>query len=169
VSGGTPGPAGADAVARVTAALREAGVDPAVRRFAQGTRTSAQAAAAVGCDVAQIAKSIVFRLEREEEPPEALLVVASGRSRVDEAAVGALAGGRLEKADAAFVRERTGFAIGGVPATGHAHPIPVLFDEDLLAFDVVWSAAGTPDAVFPLAPGELVRITGARVARVAAR
>jgi prolyl-tRNA editing enzyme YbaK/EbsC (Cys-tRNA(Pro) deacylase) len=136
----------------------------AVREFGSGTRTARDAAAAIGCDVAQICKSLVFRLVGDDRP---LLVVASGANRVDEEAVGALAGGRLEKADAAFVRERTGFAIGGVPPFGHPRPVETLVDEDLLGFDVVWAAAGTPTTVFPIAPAELVGMTAGRVARVA--
>jgi prolyl-tRNA editing enzyme YbaK/EbsC (Cys-tRNA(Pro) deacylase) len=135
----------------------------AVRAFPRGTRTAQDAAAAIGCDVAQICKSLVFRLVGDDRP---LLVVTSGANRVDEEAVGALAGGRLEKADAAFVRERTGFAIGGVPPFGHAEPVETLVDEDLLAFDVVWAAAGTPTTVFPIAPPELVRMTAGRVVGV---
>ena len=161
------GPAGA--TERVVAALRAAGVEPDIHEFPQGTRTSRDAADAVGCDVAQIAKSIVFRLEREGEEPEALLVITSGPNRVDVAKAGALAGGRLEKADAAFVREHTGFAIGGVPAVAHTRPIPVLIDEDLTVFEVVWSAAGTPNAVYPIAFERLEALTGGLVADVAER
>ena len=149
---------------RVADALRAAGVEPDLREFPQGTRTAQDAAAAIGCDVAQICKSLVFRVG--EEP---LLVITSGANRVDERLVGEIAGGLLEKADADLVRERTGYAIGGVPPVGHATPIPVLIDEDLLAFDVVWAAAGTPMSVFPLTPEQLVAITGGRVVRVAAR
>jgi prolyl-tRNA editing enzyme YbaK/EbsC (Cys-tRNA(Pro) deacylase) len=89
-----------------------------------------------------------------------LLVVASGSNRVDEARFGAV------KADAAFVREQTGFAIGGVPPFGHARPIETIVDEDLLQYEIVWAAAGTPSSVFPLAPADLVAQTGGRVARV---
>lgn len=154
--------------ARVAAALRAAGIAAHVEEFPRGTRTSQEAADAVGCGLGQIAKSVVFRLERPGAEAQALLVITSGRNRVDEITVGRLAGGRLGKADAAFVRERTGFAIGGVAPVGLATEVPMLIDEDLLAYDVVWVAAGTPRAVFPIAPSELVRLTGARVARVAA-
>lgn len=157
------------ATERVAAALRAAGVEPDVHEFPQGTRTSRDAADAVGCDVAQIAKSIVFRLERPGAGPSALLVIASGPNRVDVDKAGALAGGALAKADAEFVREQTGFAIGGVPAVGHARDLPVLIDEDLCAFEVVWSAAGTPNAVYPIAFERLVELTGGRVADVAER
>lgn len=135
-----------------------------VSTFPDGTRTAADAAAAIGCDVAQIVKSLVFR--REGGAP--LLVVASGVNRVDEAKVAALVGEPIGKADAAFVRAATGFAIGGVPPAGHAEPIETLVDRDLLEHDEIWAAAGTPRTVFPLTPDELVAMTGGRVVDVAA-
>jgi prolyl-tRNA editing enzyme YbaK/EbsC (Cys-tRNA(Pro) deacylase) len=138
----------------------------AVRHIPQGARTAHEAAAGVGCDVAQICKSLVFRLQESGRP---LLVITSGANRVDEDHVGSLMAGRLAKADAAFVREQSGFAIGGVPPFGWVGAAPVvetLVDQDLLAFDVVWAAAGTPTAVFAIAPCELVERTGGRVARV---
>jgi prolyl-tRNA editing enzyme YbaK/EbsC (Cys-tRNA(Pro) deacylase) len=126
------------------------------REFPAGTRTAADAAAAIGCEVGAICKSLVFRVG--DEP---LLVIASGANRVDEGRFGAV------KADAAFVREHTGFAIGGVPPFGHVRAIETVVDEDLLAYETVWAAAGTPSSVFPLAPADLVARTGGRVARVA--
>ncbi len=135
-----------------------------VSTFPDGTRTAADAAAAIGCDVAQIVKSLVFR--RAGGAP--LLVVASGVNRVDEAKVAALVGEPIGKADADFVRAATGFAIGGVPPAGHAKPIETLVDEDLLRHDEIWAAAGTPRTVFPLTPAELVAMTAGRVADVAA-
>jgi len=143
------------AVDRVATALAGAGVDPEIREFPEGTRTAPEAAAAVGCEVGQICKSLVFRVG--DDP---LLVIASGANRVDEARFGAT------KADAAFVREQTGYAIGGVPPVAHAHPMDTVVDEDLLGYDVVWAAAGTPRAVFAISPDALVRVTGGRVARV---
>jgi prolyl-tRNA editing enzyme YbaK/EbsC (Cys-tRNA(Pro) deacylase) len=143
------------AVDRVTAVLARAGVDAEIREFPEGTRTAPEAAAAVGCEVGQICKSLVFRVG--EDP---LLVIASGANRVDEGRFGAV------KADAAFVREQTGFAIGGIPPVGHARAIDTVIDEDLLGYDVVWAAAGTPRAVFPIAPDALVAVSGGRVARV---
>jgi prolyl-tRNA editing enzyme YbaK/EbsC (Cys-tRNA(Pro) deacylase) len=125
------------------------------REFPAGTRTAADAAAAIGCEVGAICKSLVFRVG---DAP--LLIIASGSNRVDEARFGA------EKADAAFVREHTGFAIGGVPPYGHARQIETVVDEDLLAYETVWAAAGTPSSVFPIAPAELVRRTGGRVEHV---
>ena len=131
-----------------------------VSTYPAGTRTAADAAAAIGCDVAQIVKSLVFR----KRSGGALLVLASGRNRVDEAKVGALVDEPIDKADAAFVREVTGFAIGGVPPVGHAEPIDTLVDRDLLSLGELWAAAGTPQTVFPIAPEELVRVTGGYVA-----
>ena len=126
-----------------------------VREFPQGTRTAADAAAAIGCEVGAICKSLVFR--GGDEP---LLIIASGANRVDEARFGA------QKADAAFAREHTGFAIGGVPPFGHVRAIETVVDEDLLAYATVWAAAGTPSSVFPVAPADLVARSGGRVARV---
>ena len=147
------------------------GFAPGLRvvEFEQTTRTSAEAAAAIGCTVAQIAKSLIFRTKPGDRP---VLVVASGVNRVDEKAVptrfaATLDGAKLARADADFVRARTGFAIGGVPPVGHAEPPVVLIDRDLLNFDVIWAAAGTPNAVFQLTPAQLVAITGGTVGEVA--
>ena len=134
-----------------------------VSTFPEGTRTAADAAAAVGCDVAQIVKSLVFR----RAGGAALLVLASGRNRVDEGKVEALVGEPVGKADAAFVRAATGFAIGGVPPAGHPEPLETLVDADLLDHDVLWAAAGTPRTVFPLEPQELLTLTGGRVGDIA--
>jgi prolyl-tRNA editing enzyme YbaK/EbsC (Cys-tRNA(Pro) deacylase) len=135
-----------------------------VSTFPAGTRTAADAAAAIGCDVAQIVKSLVFR----KGSGDALLVLTSGRNRVDEAKVAALVAEPITKADAAFVRDVTGFAIGGVPPAGHRIPIDTLVDRDLLSLGELWAAAGTPQTVFPIGPDELVRLTSGRVADVAA-
>ena len=136
-----------------------------VSTFPAGTRTASDAAAAIGCDVAQIVKSLVFR----RASGAALLVLASGRNRVDEAKVSGLVGEPVGKADAAFVREATGFAIGGVPPAGHPAPLETLVDEDLLTLGELWAAAGTPRDVIPLGPEELLELTGGQVADVAAR
>ncbi len=136
-----------------------------VSTFPEGTRTAADAAAAIGCSVGQIVKSLVFR----RASGAALLVVASGSNRVDEARLEALAGEPVGKADAEFVRSATGFAIGGVPPAGHTAPVETIVDEDLLAYEEIWAAAGTPRTVFPLSPDELVALTGGRVADVATR
>src|SRR6266550_2598859 len=130
----------------VQSALDAAGIEARVVELAASTRTAAEAAAAIGCSVAQIAKSLVFR----GRSGEAILVIASGTNRVDEKKLAALAGEPIAKADADFVRERTGYAIGGVPPAGHASPLRTFIDRDLLLFDLIWAAAGTPHAVFEL-------------------
>lgn len=148
---------------RVQAALAEKGFDLQVREFPATTRTAAEAAAAIGCDAAQIAKSLIFRAQETDRP---VLVVASGVNRVDTGAVAGCLGEPVGRADAAFVRERTGFAIGGVPPVGHREPLTALIDRDLLAFEEIWAAAGTPNAVFRLAPADLLALTGGRLADI---
>jgi prolyl-tRNA editing enzyme YbaK/EbsC (Cys-tRNA(Pro) deacylase) len=150
---------------RVADALAAAGIDTTIVVLEQAARTSADAARAVGCDVGQIAKSLVFRLR---DSGRAVLVIASGANRVDEARLGALLGEPVGRADADFVRAHTGFAIGGVAPLAHPAPLTTLVDEDLLQWDVVWAAGGHPHTVFRLTPGELARIAGGRVAPVKA-
>ncbi len=145
------------AAQRVQAALAAKGLDFEVREFPASTRTSAEAAAAIGCAVAQIAKSLIFRAKDSGRP---VLVIASGANRVDEKKVSAAVGEKIGRADAAFVRERTGFAIGGVPPLGHLEAPLVVLDEDLQAFEEIWAAAGTPNAVFRLSPGDLPALAG---------
>lgn len=152
------------AARRVQAVLDAHGLDLQIREFPTSTRTAADAAASIGCTVAQIAKSLIFRGERTGRP---VLVVASGANRVSEKRVEALIGEPIGRADAAFVRERTGFAIGGVPPVAHAEPPAIVIDEDLLKLDEIWAAAGTPNAVFRLTPDQLVAITAGRVTRIA--
>jgi prolyl-tRNA editing enzyme YbaK/EbsC (Cys-tRNA(Pro) deacylase) len=132
----------------------------------ESTRSAPEAAAAVGCDVAQIVKSLIFRSVEGDEP---VLVLVSGSDRVDETRLSELVGGKVERATAEFVRARTGYAIGGVPPLGHTTPIVTYLDEHLLAHALVWAAAGSPRAVFPIAPADLRRITSATVVDVAAR
>jgi prolyl-tRNA editing enzyme YbaK/EbsC (Cys-tRNA(Pro) deacylase) len=127
------------------------------------TRTSAEAAQAVGCQVGQIAKSLVFKTGDTQQP---ILVIASGANRVDEAKIGARLGEAIEKADADFVHSRTGFVIGGVPPVGHIEALKTFIDEDLLTYEQIWAAAGTPHAVFLLQPADLVHITKGEVVRV---
>ena len=148
-------------VDRVRAALLAAGHPDTVTQFPEGTRTAADAAVAVGCTVAQIAKSIVFRAASR-----AVVVIASGANRVDAAKVSAAIGEKVRRADADWVREATGFAIGGVSPIGHLVPPILLFDRDLLALDPIWAAAGSPAHVFRTDPATLARITGARVADI---
>jgi len=148
-------------VERVRAALVAAGHPDTVMAFPDGTRTAVDAAAAVGCSVAQIAKSIVFRAGER-----AAVVVASGVNRVDPARAGSVLGVKLARADADWVRLVTGFAIGGVAPVGHLTPPLMLLDEDLLALDPVWAAAGSPRHVFRTTTADLLRMTGALAAAV---
>lgn len=153
--------AGGGSVERVRAALRAAGHPDTVAAFPEGTRTAAEAAAAIGCTVAQIAKSIVFRMD---ETP--VVVIASGANRVDARRAEALLGQRLDRADAAFIRRATGFAIGGVAPVGHLTPPRVLIDRDLLMLDPIWAAAGSPRTVFRTSAAELLRLTDGTLADV---
>lgn len=150
------GPALPPSAERVRDALAARGLEAEIRLFDAGTRTAADAAAAIGCSVAQIAKSLVFRASPSDR---AILVMASGVNRVDEAALAALLGESIAKADAAFVRERTGFAIGGVAPVGHAAPVRTLVERSLAAHAELWAAAGHPHTVFRLSYAELARIT----------
>ena len=153
--------AGQNSVERVRAALAEAGLADVIVEFPAGTRTSADAAAAVGCTVAQIAKSMVFRAGNR-----AVVVITSGANRVDAGKVAELLGVAVQRADANWVRDATGFAVGGVSPIGHLAPPLLLFDRDLLAFDQVWAAAGSPSHVFAVAPDVLARMTGALITDV---
>ena len=150
-------------VQRVREALAALGLGHEIVELGQSARTVADAAAAVGCRVDQIAKSLVFRLRESGRP---LLVVASGAHRVNETRVAALVGEALDRADADFVRAETGFAIGGVAPVGHVRPVTTLIDEHLLTFEEVWAAAGHPSTVFRLRPDDLVAMTGGRVAAI---
>ncbi len=148
---------------RVEDTLAAKGFEVSVTTFPESTRTSAEAAAAIGCSVGQIAKSLVFRAAESDRP---VLVIASGNNRVDTGKVAALLGEKIARADADFVRARTGFAIGGVAPVAHKEPPLVLIDRDLLAHDRIWAAAGAPNAVFPLAPEDLESLTGGQVAEI---
>ncbi|HYS15668.1 MAG TPA: YbaK/EbsC family protein [Candidatus Binatia bacterium] len=150
-------------VRRVQEVLAAAGGGHTVVALEQPARTSAEAARAVGCRVDQIAKSLVFRGEQTQR---AVLVIASGANRVDERKVAGLVAEPVGRADADFVRARTGFAIGGVAPVAHAEPLAILIDEDLLKWPEIWAAAGHPNTVFKLTPADLVRLTGGRVASV---
>jgi Cys-tRNA(Pro) deacylase len=148
---------------RVQSALAAAGVDSEIVEYDVPARTSAEAARVLGCDVAQIAKSLVFRTATGEP----LLVIASGANRVDEKKLGVHTGGDIGKADAEFVRRVTGYAIGGIPPLAHATVMKVLIDRELLQHDRLFAAGGTPHAMFPIAPADLVRVSGGTVADVA--
>lgn len=148
------------AVARFLERARAAGLDPEVRTFPDGTRTAADAAAAVGCEVAAIVKSLVFVADGQP-----VLALTSGANRADESALAAALGAsELRKADADEVRAATGYAIGGTPPVGHDTELPVVCDRDLTELDEIWAAAGTPSTVFPSTPDQLLAATGARVA-----
>lgn len=145
---------------KVQDALTALGLTGRVLELPESTRTAAEAARAIGCDVGQIVKSLVFRGAKSDRP---VLVVASGINRVNEKKIAAHIGEPLAKADADFVRTRTGYAIGGVPPLAHKEQLLTLIDSDLLVFPMLWAAAGTPNAVFRLTPLELVRVTAGTI------
>ena len=148
---------------RVQDALASQGFTFQVTELPDSTRTADDAAAAIGCTVSQIAKSLIFRGERTDQP---LLAIASGSNRVDEARLSELVGEPITQATPNFVRDCTGFAIGGVPPVGHATPLTTWIDEDLMQHEVIWAAAGTPHAVFDLNPTALPDLTGGTVTRL---
>ncbi|HEX4691563.1 MAG TPA: YbaK/EbsC family protein, partial [Solirubrobacteraceae bacterium] len=147
-------------------ALRALGLPADVRELDASTRTAPEAAAAVGCELGAIVKSLVFRGRSSGDP---VLVLVSGDNRADEARVEAEIGEPVGRADADWVREVTGYAIGGIPPIGHPSPVRTVVDADLLRFDEVWAAAGTPRAVFPVAPRALVDAAGGTLAAVGVR
>jgi prolyl-tRNA editing enzyme YbaK/EbsC (Cys-tRNA(Pro) deacylase) len=150
---------------RVQDALEKSGVSLQVIELPASTRTAQEAANAVSCQVGQIVKSLVFKTAHSNHP---VLILASGSNRVSESALSRLAGEGLVKADADFVRQQTGFAIGGVPPLAHNQALQTWIDEDLFAYDKLWAAAGTPNSVFCLTPAELVRISGGKVIKITA-
>jgi prolyl-tRNA editing enzyme YbaK/EbsC (Cys-tRNA(Pro) deacylase) len=133
-----------------------------IRRFPEGTRTAEDAARAIGCEVGQIVKSLVFTAAGRP-----VVALVSGANRLDPSKLAAVAGGPVAKADAETARQATGYSIGGVPPFGHASALPVFMDRDLERYDVVWAAAGRPDSVFPITPARLVELAGARVEELA--
>jgi len=147
-------------VQKVQDALKALGFPNEVLELETTTRTSAEAAQAVGCQVEQIAKSIIFRRKQTDKP---ILVIASGPNRVNEKRIEELISEPLGKADANFVRQKTGFVIGGVPPIGHLEKLDVFIDEDLLNFEEIWAAAGSPNAVFKLTPSDLIKMTDGRI------
>ena len=147
------------AVDRFEQAARERGLRLEIRRFPEGTKTAPDAARAVGCEVGQIVKSLVFMADGE-----ALLALTSGANRADTAKLAALLGAaEVRRASADEAREATGFAIGGTPPFGFPRPVRVLMDRDLQGYEEVWAAAGTPDSVFRIAPSDLREAAGAEV------
>lgn len=153
-----------DGAQRVSARLAELGHPHAPQLLADSARTAQDAADALGVELGQIVKSIIFRRRSDDA---AVLVMTSGDRRVDETKV-AMKVGELARADAAFVKAATGFSIGGVSPVAHANPSVELIDTELFRFDVIWAAAGHPHAVFKLTPDDLIRLTGAPVADVTA-
>jgi prolyl-tRNA editing enzyme YbaK/EbsC (Cys-tRNA(Pro) deacylase) len=145
---------------RVQNALDTFGIPLKVVELPASTRSAVEAARAVGCQVEQIAKSLVFKTRVSARP---VLVIASGSNRVNEERIGELLGETITKADADYVRQRTGFVIGGIPPVGHYETLVTFVDEDLLRYEMIWAAAGTPNAVFQLTPSDLVRITSGTV------
>jgi Cys-tRNA(Pro) deacylase len=151
-----------EAARRVADALVAAGVEAQVRTYAESTRTAEEAAAAVGADVGQIVKSLVFQADGRP-----ILALVSGANRLDTAKLAQIAEAKISRADADTVRSATGYAIGGVPPVGLATPLPVYCDRDLLQYAEVWAAAGTPNTVFSIAPDTLARITAAEIVDLA--
>ncbi len=148
---------------KVQETLQSRGFVSEVVELPDSTRTAKEAAQAIGCRVEQIVKSLIFRAL---ESDRAILVVASGTNRVNERRLGELVGETIGKADANFVRQHTGFAVGGVPPIGHVEPITTFIDEDLLGYEQIWAAAGTPFAVFRLTPTELEEMTRGTVTSI---
>ncbi|MEM8790269.1 MAG: YbaK/EbsC family protein [Pseudomonadota bacterium] len=146
------------AAERVAKALRDAGCTAEVREMPGSTRTAEDAAAQCGCETGAIVKSLIFRAG---DAP--VLVLTSGSNRVHEKRLGRQLDLRLTRADADWVRGVTGFAIGGIPPIGHASPMTVVMDQDLMAYPQVWAAAGTPRCVFPITPADLANLTEAQV------
>ena len=142
-------------------ALAQKGLECAVIELSDSTRTAQDAASAIGCDVAQIVKSLVFKTKLSHQP---ILILASGSNRVNEKIIESHLTEKMTKADADFVREITGFAIGGIPPIGHKQAIELIFiDRDLLNFDSIWAAAGTPNAVFNLQSNDLLEMTNGKI------
>ena len=148
---------------RVQQALAGFELDCRVQELSESTRTAVDAANAVGCNVGQIVKSLVFR---GKTSGSAVFVVASGANRVNEKLLAGIVGEKIEKADPDFVREQTGFAIGGVSPVGHPAPLNTFVDEDLLQYEELWAAAGTPHALFSLTPAQLCHITSGQVVSI---
>jgi prolyl-tRNA editing enzyme YbaK/EbsC (Cys-tRNA(Pro) deacylase) len=148
---------------RVQTALAGFGLDLVVVEFPESTRTAQDAANAIGCQVEQIVKSLVFQCRPSGK---AILIAASGGNRVNEKRIKEIFGEKIVRADAEFVRQVTGFPIGGVPPVAHTQPIETIIDEDLMQYQEIWAAAGTPNAVFPLKPQQLVLITAGKVEKI---
>lgn len=143
--------------------LNELGFSIEVKELPDSTRTSSDAAKALGCDISQIAKTIVFKGVETEKP---YLVIASGSNRIKEKKIEKFVKEKIKKAGADFVKNKTGFSIGGVPPLGHIEKIPTFIDKDLFKYPEIWAAAGTPNAVFKLTPEQLIKITGGKAVNI---
>ncbi len=148
---------------RIQDILNEYQLEARVIEFSELTRTAQEAANAIGCEVGQIAKTLIFKSKTTSNP---ICIIASGKNRVDEKKIVQLVGEEIEKPDAEYVLKHTSFAIGGVPPIGHVLDIKPLIDEDLMAYQEIWAAAGTPNSVFRLSPDALLKITQGRVANI---
>jgi Cys-tRNA(Pro) deacylase len=148
---------------KVQDALHDLGFDLTVIEHAESTRTAQEAADHVGVTLGQIVKSLIFKGKTSDKP---ILVLTSGANRVDEKRIKAYAGEKIVRAEPDFVRAVTGYAIGGIPPIAHVQPIETYLDEDLLQYDLIWAAAGTPNAVFELTPSDLQKMTGGQVAKI---
>jgi len=147
-------------VKKVQQTLKSLGFSDEIVVFPDSTRTAIEAAQAVGCSVGQIVKSLVFKGARSHKP---VLALVSGANRVNEKRLGSLVGEEIEKADADFVRQHTGFAVGGVPPVGHVERLATFIDRDLMQYDDIWAAAVSPHTGFRLTPGDLQRMAGGEV------
>lgn len=145
---------------RVKDAFKKLEFTGEIREMPESTRTAAEAAQAIGCEVGQIAKSLIFKTKNNKRP---ILIICSGKNRVNEAKISQLMGETIEKAAATFVLEQTGFVIGGISPVGHKKSLRTFIDEDLLAYSEIWAAAGTPRTVFKLTPLDLVKLTKGKV------
>lgn len=152
-----------DGPGRFVKAAAGLGLAVELKEFSESTRTAEEAAAACACDVGQIVKSLVFQGKRSKKP---YMLLVSGRNRVDQKGVAALIGEALDRPDGQFVRDLTGFAIGGIPPVGHDMPLKTYMDEDLLQYDRIWAAAGSPNSVFPTEPRLLAELAKAEVIKV---
>lgn len=143
--------------------LKENKLEFELKEFSQSTKTSKEAAEAIGCDVAQIGKSIIFKGKVSGKP---YLIIASGKNRVNEENFSKIIGETIEKGDANFVKEKTGYIIGGVPPFGHKENIETFIDEDLFKFEYIWCAGGTPNSVFKISPKDLLKITNGKIINI---
>lgn len=150
-------------IRKVKEAIIERGFDFEIKVLPDSTRTAKEAADTIGCTISEIAKSLIFKSIESEKP---VLVIASGSNRVATDKISNLLNEEIIKADADFIRKQTGFAIGGIPPVGHKYALNTIIDEDLLNFDIIWAAAGSPFAVFSLHSKELADMTGGKIAEI---